>query len=86
MARAWDTVRVFISSTFRHMHAEGNHLARVILPELWERCAKRQSHVVDLNLRWGVTEEEAEQGRVLKVILNEKPLSQNQGIGGSNRN
>jgi tetratricopeptide (TPR) repeat protein len=69
--RAWQTVRVFVSSTFRDMRAERDHLARVVFPELRERMAKRCLHLVDLDLRWGVTEEEAEQGKVLDVILAE---------------
>jgi len=68
---AWRTVRVFISSTFRDMHAERDYLVRVVFPELRERCARRQLHLVDMDLRWGVTEEQAEQGKVLHVILDE---------------
>jgi hypothetical protein len=37
MATTWRTVRVFISSTFRDMHSERNHLVRVVFPELKER-------------------------------------------------
>jgi hypothetical protein len=70
MPATW-TVRVFISSTFRDMHAQRDHLARVVFPELRERCAKRRSHVVDLGRRWGVTEEEAELGKVVGIILSE---------------
>ena len=71
MAQGWKTVRVFISSTFRDMHAERDYLVRVVFPELRERCARRRLHLVDVDLRWGVTEEEAEQGKVLEVILDE---------------
>ncbi|HLF82648.1 MAG TPA: DUF4062 domain-containing protein, partial [Blastocatellia bacterium] len=71
MAHEWKTVRVFISSTFRDMHAERDHLVRFVFPELRERCAKRRLHLVDVDLRWGVTENEAEQGRVLATCLDE---------------
>ncbi|HLF83472.1 MAG TPA: DUF4062 domain-containing protein, partial [Blastocatellia bacterium] len=71
MAKPWKTVRVFISSTFRDMHAERDYLVRFVFPELRERCAKRRLHLVDVDLRWGVTEEEAEQGRVLELCLDE---------------
>jgi telomerase protein component 1 len=71
MAQTWSTVRIFISSTFRDMHAERDHLLKVVFRELRERCAKRRLHLVDLDLRWGVTEEEAEQGRVLEIVLDE---------------
>ena len=31
MSNAWKTVRIFISSTFRDMHAERDHLIKVVL-------------------------------------------------------
>ena len=71
MVQAWKTVRIFISSTFRDMHAERDHLVKVVFPELRERCVKRQMHLIDIDLRWGVTEEEAEQGKVLEICLDE---------------
>jgi len=71
MAQTWQTVRIFISSTFRDMQAERDHLVKIVFPELRERCAERRLHLIDLDLRWGVTEEEAEQGKVLEVILGE---------------
>ena len=49
---AWRTVRVFVSSTFRDMHAERDWLARVVFPELRERCAARELHLTDVDLRW----------------------------------
>jgi hypothetical protein len=71
MAATWKTVRVFISSTFRDMHAERDHLVRVVFPELRERCAKRHLHLVDVDLRWGVTEEDAQRGKALEICLRE---------------
>jgi hypothetical protein len=35
------TIRVFISSTFRDMQAERDHLIRVVFPELERRCMAR---------------------------------------------
>ena len=71
MSAAWKTVRVFISSTFRDMHAERDHLVRAVFPELRERCAKRHLHLVDVDLRWGVPEEDAQRGKALEVCLRE---------------
>jgi len=42
MAKTWQTVRVFISSTFKDIHAERDHLVKVVFPELRERCAEWQ--------------------------------------------
>ncbi len=71
MVQTWQTVRVFISSTFRDMHAERDWLVKVVFPELRERMAKRNLYLVDVDLRWGVTEEEAKHGKALEVCLEE---------------
>ena len=41
----WRTARVFISSTFKDMHGERDHLTRYVFPELQERCNKLRVHV-----------------------------------------
>jgi tetratricopeptide (TPR) repeat protein len=71
MSRPWKTVRIFISSTFRDMHAERDLLVHDVFLELRERCAKQHLHLVDVDLRWGVTEEEEKQGKVLEICLDE---------------
>ncbi|MFC1892852.1 DUF4062 domain-containing protein [Chloroflexota bacterium] len=71
MARDWSTVRVFISSTFRDMHAERDHLVRVVFPELKERCRQRHVRLIEVDLRWGVTEQQAEGGEALDICLDE---------------
>ena len=38
------------------MHAERDHLVRFVFPELKERCRKRHIQLIDVDLRWGVTE------------------------------
>lgn len=70
-SRSWHTVRIFTSSTFRDMHAERDWLVKVVCPELRERMAKRNLYLVDVDLRWGVTEEEVEHGKALEVCLEE---------------
>jgi WD40 repeat protein len=71
MPQSWRTVRVFISSTFRDMHAERDHLVRIVFPELKERCRQRHVQLIDVDLRWGVTEEQAEGGGALDICLDE---------------
>ncbi len=71
METNWRTVRVFISSTFRDMQAERDWLVKVVFQELRERMAKRNLYLVDVDLRWGVTEEEAEHGKALEICLDE---------------
>jgi hypothetical protein len=58
MAESWKTVRVFISSTFRDMQAERDHLVRFVFPRLREDLLRRRVHLVDVDLRWGVTSDQ----------------------------
>src|SRR4051812_18068696 len=60
MSSAWRTVRVFISSTFRDMHAERDWLVKRVFPALRERLVRHRIHLVDIDLRWGVTKEQAD--------------------------
>ena len=71
MPGTWKTVRVFISSTFRDMHAERDHLIKVIFPALREELEKHRVHLVDIDLRWGVTKEQADNGKALDVCLDQ---------------
>ena len=58
MPTSWQTVRVFISSTFRDMQAERDHLVRFVFPKLRQELLQRRIHLVDVDLRWGVTSEQ----------------------------
>lgn len=65
------TVRVFLSSTFRDFAEERDLLVRKVFPELRRKCRERQVELVDVDLRWGITEKEAQQGKVLPICLAE---------------
>jgi nephrocystin-3 len=64
-------IRVFVSSTFRGMHAEREELLKRVFPELRRRCRERAVELTEIDLRWGVTEEEARQGKVVEICLDE---------------
>jgi hypothetical protein len=70
-AAASRLVRVFVSSTFRDMQAERDHLVKVVFPELRRRCRECAVEFVEVDLRWGVTEEQAERGETLPICLAE---------------
>lgn len=74
MDAAWPTVRVFISSTFKDMHAERDHLVRVVFPELAARMATRGVHLRPIDLRWGVLAEEDSLEVCLDVIEECRPF------------
>src|SRR5271163_4633430 len=65
----WRSVRVFLSSTFRDMHAERDHLVKVVFPSLRERLLPYRVELVDIDLRWGITEAQAENEQVLSLCL-----------------
>jgi len=69
MPGTWQTIRVFISSTFRDMHAERDHLVKVVFPSLRARLEPYRLHLVDIDLRWGVTQEQANSDLALDLCL-----------------
>ena len=69
MTSQWETVRVFISSTFEDMHAERDYLVKQVFPELREWCEKRKLNLVDIDLRWGVKEDDSQNKNVVDVCL-----------------
>ncbi len=74
-------IRVFISSTFRDMQAERELLIKRIFPELRAICAKRFVTFTEVDLRWGITEEQAAEGKVLPICLAEIERSRPYFIG-----
>ncbi|REK32855.1 MAG: DUF4062 domain-containing protein [Planctomycetota bacterium] len=71
MPADWRTVRVFISSTFRDMHAERDWLVKRVFPALRERLEKHRVHLIDIDLRWGITEQQASNDQVLDLCLDQ---------------
>ena len=47
-------LRVFISSTFRDMQEEREHLVKKIFPEIRALCRERGITFTDVDLRWGL--------------------------------
>ena len=64
-------VRIFLSSTFRDFGEERDLLVRKVFPSLRAKLQSRFVDLVDVDLRWGITEEEAERGEVLPICLSE---------------
>src|ERR1700678_578326 len=58
MMADWKQIRVFISSTFLDMQAERDHLVRFVLPRLRASLLTKHIHLVEVDLRWGVTDEQ----------------------------
>src|SRR5712691_2515549 len=64
-------IRVFISSTFRDMQAERNELVKRTFPQLRKLCESRGVTWGEVDLRWGITDEQKAEGKVLPICLEE---------------
>jgi hypothetical protein len=64
-------IRVFVPSTFRDMHAERDELIKRVFPQLRKLCEARGVTWGEVDLRWGITEEQSQRGEVLPICLAE---------------
>ena len=71
MASPSRVARIFISSTFRDFSEERDLLVNKVFPALRSQLKERYVELVDVDLRWGITVEQAERGEVLPICLAE---------------
>ena len=64
-------IRIFVSSTFRDMVEDRNALMSHTWPELRRFCRERQVDLVEVDLRWGISEEQSTRNETLKLCLGE---------------
>ncbi len=64
-------LRVFISSTFRDLQEEREHQVKKIFPEIRALCRQRGITFTEVDLRWGLTEEDVVLGQVIRTCLEE---------------
>ena len=65
------TIRVFVSSTFRDMQLERDELVKRVFPQVRHLCEQRGVSWSEIDLRWGVTDEQKAEGEVLPICLAE---------------
>ena len=64
-------IRIFISSTFQDMQGEREYLIKKVFPRLQEKAKENDVTVIPIDLRWGITEEDAKNGKVVEICLDE---------------
>jgi hypothetical protein len=64
-------IRVFVSSTFRDMVEDRDELMTQTWPELRHFCRERQVELIEVDLRWGIAEEQTTRKETLKLCLDE---------------
>jgi len=80
-AYAFRSIRVFVSSTFVDMHEEREELIKRVFPQLRRLCEARGVAWSEVDLRWGVTDEQKAEGAVLPICLAEIDRSRPYFIG-----
>jgi len=63
--------RVFISSTFVDLQPEREQLVKKTFPRIRAKCRERGVEFVEIDLRWGITEEESRTGKTIRICLEE---------------
>jgi hypothetical protein len=58
----------------RDMQAERNLLVKKVFPQVRKVCAERNVNFTEVDLRWGITNEESAGGQVITLCLNEVRL------------
>lgn len=61
--------KIFISSTFQDMVRERNYIIERVIAPFKEKAREHNVDVSVVDLRWGITPEEAKDGRVLEICL-----------------
>jgi nephrocystin-3 len=64
-------LRVFISSTFRDLIEEREQLTKKVFPALRALCRERGVEFTEIDLRWGLTDEEAHNGKIIRTCFEE---------------
>lgn len=64
-------IRVFLSATFRDTDAERTYLVKQVFPKVRAACLARQVGFSEIDLRWGVSEEESKNGATVEICLKE---------------
>lgn len=65
------SIRLFISSTFRDMEEERDILVSKVFPMLRKMADERQVSLTEIDLRWGITEKESQESKVVQICLEE---------------
>ena len=64
-------IRVFISSTFNDMKEERDELVSKVFPLLRKKAQERQVSLTEIDLRWGITEKQSQESKVVQICLEE---------------
>ena len=64
-------VRVFISSSFSDMGRERDTLVHSVFPRLRKEFSEQMIDIMEVDLRWGIPEEDSENSQIIAADLRE---------------
>lgn len=64
-------VRIFVSSTFSDMQDDREVIMKKVLPQLQKMCKERGVVLSVVDLRWGITSEQSNEGQTINICLKE---------------
>jgi nephrocystin-3 len=64
-------LRLFVSSTFRDLQPEREQLVKKVFPRIRKECRQRGVEFTEIDLRWGITEDESRTGKTIRICLEE---------------
>ncbi len=64
-------LRHFVSSTFRYLQPELEQLVKKVFPRIRKECRSRGVEFTEIDLRWGIREEESRSGKTVRICLEE---------------
>ena len=66
-----NVVRIFVSSTFIDLEIERKQLMSIVIPEISKIAMEKNVSIQEVDLRWGITKEEAMSNKVILRCLEE---------------
>ena len=68
---SYQTIRIFISSTFKDLKIEREILVRSVFPRLRKAFSNRPVEIVEVDLRWGLPDDLSDSGKIIEICLGE---------------
>eukprot|EP00163_Fabomonas_tropica_P022556 TRINITY_DN3931_c0_g1_i6.p1 TRINITY_DN3931_c0_g1~~TRINITY_DN3931_c0_g1_i6.p1 ORF type:complete len:101 (+),score=2.65 TRINITY_DN3931_c0_g1_i6:412-714(+) len=65
------SIRVYLCGVYGDTEVERDLLTKRVFPALRDECEKRNTTFVDVDLRWGISVDQAEQGETVPICLRE---------------
>ncbi len=63
--------RIFLSSTFCDLQPEREQPVKKVFPQIRALCRERGVEFTEIDLRWGIMDEESRTGKTVRICIRE---------------